>query len=179
RRRVFCRNIVAVHEVKTLAVVYALPDRMCCALVLPDLVPAHMRHFEPFTVFFQLMPEKINAAREQVNTTDALVFLTAVQQGLHADTDTQQGPVAADFADQLVDAEAAHLGHTVTDGADTGKNYVVCIADNSGIGGNLDPYIRCHMLNGLADGMEVAHAIIDDSDGFHSNLNKRQIRCTT
>jgi hypothetical protein len=157
-------HIVAVHEIETLAVLDALPQGVRGALV--HAVPAHVRHLQARTVRRrERRAEMTHLAVDKPQAVHAAVFLGAVEQGLHSDTDRQHRLVLLTQrrVEEFVTVQAADLRHAVADGAHAGKYDPVRGAQPLGVAGHLDT-AGAHVRQGTGHGVQVAHAVIDDGD---------------
>src|SRR3546814_2922948 len=97
---------------------------------LLDLIPTHVRYLQVLAVLVQVLAEEAHLTGEQTDAIDAIVLLAALHQRLHADADAEKWAVLADFADQLVEAQPADLGHAVANRADAGKHHAVGLTDD-------------------------------------------------
>src|SRR5690606_39690222 len=114
-----------------------------------------------------LLTKMGHPAVEDTQAVDAVVFLTVIQQRLHAHTNTEQrfarvnhienGPVQPGLGDHP---------DTVTNGTDTGKHHPVRMANLVRVTGNHDALTGSHFLQRLAGGVQIPHAVIDHGDGF-------------
>ena len=114
----------------------------------------------------QVLAEEAHLAGEQADTVDAFVLLAAFHQRLHADADTEERAILADFANQFIEAQPADLGHAVANRADTGKHHAVGLTNDLRIAGHQHP-AGADVLEGLGHRVQVAHAVVDDGDGLH------------
>src|SRR5690606_16443245 len=157
-------DVIAVHEVEAAIVRNAVPERMVHRLL--DLVPAHVRHLEALAVLLQVLAEEAYLTGEQADAIDPVVLLAALEQRLHADADAEERAVDADLAHQLVETQAADLGHAVADRADAGKHHAVGFTDDLRIAGH-QHLAGTDVLQRLGHRVQIAHAVIDDGDGLH------------
>ena len=162
--RVTGGDVVAVHEVETRHVRDVVPQRVVDGAA--HFVPAHVRDFEVLAIFMQVFAEELHLPWKQANAVDTAVLFTAVEQGLHAHADTEEGAVLADFAHQAIKAQATDLGHAIANRADAGEHHTVGFANHVGIAG--DQHLAgAYMLKGLGHRVQVTHAVIDNRDRLH------------
>src|SRR5690606_28320489 len=119
---VFLRVVHAVtlHEVDTRKIVDAFPHGM---RLLLHLVPAHVRHLEAFAEFAITLTEVCDATGKQAKAFDAVVFLAAFHQRLHAHANDEQWlATGGHFKDRLDKTARAQFLHAITDRTDAGKH---------------------------------------------------------
>ena len=164
--RVARRDVVAVHKIKTRQIRNAVPQRVIDLLL--HFVPAHVRHFEVLAVFMQVFAEKLHLTGKQPNAVNAAVLFAAVEQGLHADANAEEGTVLADFTHQRIKAQTTDLGHAVADRADTGEHDPVGFTNHVGIAGDQHP-TGTHVFQRFGHRVQVTHAVIDYRHGLHQS----------
>ena len=164
--RIARRNVVAVYKVETRQVGDAVPQRVIDFLL--HFVPAHVRHLEMLAVFVQVLAEELHGAREQADAINTAVLFAAVEQGLHADTNTEKRTILTDFTHLRVKTQATDFGHAIADRTHTREHYAVGFANHAGIAGNQHP-TGANVLQRLGHRVQVTHAVIDYRHCLHQS----------
>src|SRR5690606_631765 len=160
-------HAVTVHKIETREILDTFPHGMRFLL---HLVPAHVRHFQALAEFAVTLTEMHHATGKQAKAFDAVVFLAAFHQRLHADTDTKQRlTTGSHFKNGLVETAGAQFLHAVTDRADTGKYDPVGGNRHRRIGGHDNTLAISHFFQCFRGRVQIAHAVIEYGNCFTHN----------
>lgn len=164
------------YEIKPAILRDILPQGVVDGLVY--LIPAHMRDLEAFAAnrVMQVVTKIPDPAREDAEAVGTAVFDAVLHQGLHADTDTEQrGTGVDDLTHCLVKAQASDFRHAVTNRAHPGQDDAIRPDDLGRVGANHDATIHGDLFQGLGNGVEVTHAVINDCNSIHSATYIRSV----
>ena len=153
------------HKVEPGILVNTMPNWVVYGL--PHPVPAHVRYFQRFPIFtLQIVAEKTHLPRQNTQAVNAIIFFTALQQGLHANADSKHRLCPDSFGHQRIKTAVADFAHTIANCPHAREHNTVRIVDVISICGNHNPGFRRHALQRLGGGMQVAHAVIQHSYGL-------------
>ncbi len=141
---------------------------------LHDPVPAHVRYLEVFAAVTVLhaFRETHYPARQYAQAVCPVVFLAHLEQRLQAEADAEQGPACDQLADEVVQSGAAQFRDAVANRAHAGKHHAVCRTNDIVLTADDDALPAGNMFKGLGNGMQVAHAIVDDCNRGHNGSDR-------
>ena len=141
---------------------------------LPDLVPAHLRHFEAAAVGLALAGQikAAHLAGDQPQRGGVALF-AVLQQHLHAYAHAKQRFAGRGLAHGLFQAAVAQGGHAVAHGPLAGQHHAAGRMHHGRVVRDLYLHaaVGCGRLHGLPDGAQIAHAVIDNGDGVFHGLH--------
>src|SRR5690606_41786785 len=133
--------------------------------VLVDLVPAHMGHLGTAAIAVDaVFLEVAHLAGEDVQAVDAAVFLTVTHQCLQTHANAQHRLFGDGLCHRLVEAAGDDAGHAVADGANPGEHHPIGLGDLGLVGSDHHLGPGGNGFQGLVDGVQVAHAVVDHGD---------------
>ncbi len=120
-------------------------------------VPADLRHLQARGV------EVLDGALQQADALRAAQLGRRLEQQLHAHAETDQRHARVDaLAQQLVEAQPAHVLHRLRHRAHAGQDDAVGLAHARVLVGELGP--GADVLERLVDRAQVAHAVVEDGE---------------
>src|SRR6266852_1477683 len=166
---------VAVDEIEPAAVLDARPQGVRCGLF--HAVPADVRNLElvSFSVDHGLGGKTTHSPREE-RESGHTAFVTAFEEHLKADADSQKRPAAGGVEDRRTQSTRVHLAHAIGHRALARKYDAVGARHARRIGSHLDPRVRRDMFHRFGNRVEIPHAVINDRDA-HCRIGKEPRAC--
>src|SRR5712692_7911059 len=174
QRRLPSLRKVAVDEIEPAAVLDARPQGVRCGLF--HAVPADVRDLElvSFSVDHGLGGKTTHGPREE-RESGHTAFVTAFEEHLKADADSQKRPAAGGVEDRRTQSTRVHLAHAIGHRALARKYDAVGVRHARRIGSDLDPRVRRDMLHRFGNRVEIPHAVIDNRDA-HCRVSRKEPR---
>lgn len=154
---IVCFKVIGMNEVNIRFAAHALEDPIVFGYF--KRVPAHVGDLKSAVP----VRDFSDTSLEQSKAFYAGTFLTAVEEQLKTETDTEQGFTGGDkILNGVSSAGLIHTIHSVSEGADAGEDSSVCGEELRFIIGNTA--IAADKVKSLNDALEVTGAVINNSD---------------
>src|SRR5690606_32995179 len=164
-RRVVGDGVIAVDEIERRVLGDAFPERVGAGL--RDGVPAHVGDFQALAAVGGVVEgrplEAAHAAGKQAQA-GGVAFVAGLEQHLFAHAHAQQRFFAGGLQHGFAQPGRIQRAHAVGHGALSREHDAVGGADFVGAAGDADVVVGGGGLQGAGDGMEIAHAVVDDGD---------------